>query len=175
MRNQIGCRGSVSSLTPCVPAIANPLRHDSLFRRHLSNIALVDQRVCAVTPDIDLGLNWRTASTEFLENITAICLPKVFGFAGSKWCELSFHRGGWVNTAGHFSGDWQATGLHPIGLLAIGLESPLKLPQPTAKSRTVIRETCRRCSKQRGCGGGDCQRTELSSPSLQSVFQGEEE
>jgi len=97
--------GSVSSLTPRVSAIANPLRHDSLFCRHLSNITLVDQRVCAVTPHIDLGLNWCAASTEFLGNITAICLPKVFGFAGSKWCELRFHRGGWVNTAGHFPGD----------------------------------------------------------------------
>ena len=114
--------GKFSSLTSRVSAIANPLRHDSLFRRHLSNITLVDQRVCGVIPHIDLGLNWCTASTEFLENIAAVCLPKVFGFAGSKWFVLRFHRGGRVNTAGHFSGDWQATGLQPIGLLAIGLE-----------------------------------------------------
>src|ERR1700726_2779471 len=73
----------VASLTAPGSAIANSLRYDGLFRRNLSNITLVDLRVSAVTLHIDLGLDWCTAPTEFLENITAICLAKVLGFAGS--------------------------------------------------------------------------------------------
>jgi hypothetical protein len=88
-----------------VSAIANPLGYDGFFAGHLSNVTLIGQRVSAVARDVDLGLNWRTRSTDFLEKVTAICLPEVFGFAGSKWREFRFHGGGRVNTAGHLSGD----------------------------------------------------------------------
>jgi hypothetical protein len=64
-------------------AIADPARYHRFFRRYLSNAALMDQRVSAVPFNIDLGLDRRSASTDLLENITIICLPKVPGAAAS--------------------------------------------------------------------------------------------
>jgi len=116
-------------------AIANPVRHDDFFRRYLSNVALIDLRVSAVTFNIDLGRNWRRTSTYFLENITLICLSTILGIAGSNAVrrEFRFQRAGWVDAADCLSVDCQTTGLQPIGRFAIGLKCPLKLPQPTAK------------------------------------------
>src|SRR5258707_13198693 len=64
-------------------AIANPLRYHRLFGRYLSNAALMDLRVGAVPFHTDLGLDRRSVSTDLLENITIICLPKVLGAAAS--------------------------------------------------------------------------------------------
>jgi len=64
-------------------AIANPVRYHRFFRRYLSNAPLMDLRVGAVPFNIDLGLDRRSTSTDLLENITIICLPKVLGAAAS--------------------------------------------------------------------------------------------
>src|SRR6476620_8535099 len=64
-------------------AIANTLRYHRFFGRYLSNAALVDLRVAAVPFNIDLGLDRRSVSTDLLENVTIICLPKVLGAAAS--------------------------------------------------------------------------------------------
>jgi hypothetical protein len=132
-------------------AIANPLRYHRFFGRYLSNAALVDLRVAAVPFNIDLGLDRRSVSTDLLENVTIICLPKVLGAAAS-----CLERGEFrpqlqrrVDTAGHLSGNWQTAGLQPIIRLAVGFKCPLELPQPAAKSRTVIREAFGACRQQR--------------------------
>src|SRR5260370_39991498 len=119
----------------------------------------MDLRVSAGSFDIDYALDRRSTSTYFLENIAIICLPKVPGIAGYNFERrqffLEFQRG--IDAAGHLSGDGQAAGLQPIGRLPVGLKCALKLPQPTAESRTVIGETFGPCRKQRACGS-DCQR-----------------
>src|SRR6266852_4033889 len=132
-------------------AIANPVRYHRFFRRYLSNAPLMDLRVGAVPFNIDLGLDRRSTSTDLLENITIICLPKVLGAAASylERSEFRLQLQRWVDTAGHLSVDWQATGLQPIIRLAVGLKCPLELPQPAAKSRPVIREACGACGQQR--------------------------
>src|SRR5712671_7812225 len=132
-------------------AIANPLRYHRFFGRYLSNAALMDLRVGAVPFHIDLSLDRRSASTDLLENITIICLPKVLGAAASciQRGEFRLQLQRRVDTAGHLSVDWQATGLQPIIRLAVGLKCPLELPQPAAKSRAVKGKTCGGCGQQR--------------------------
>src|SRR5258705_2143693 len=92
----------------CLPsarriAIANPLRYQRFFGRYLSNAALMDLSVGAVPFHTDLGLDRRSVSTDLLENVTIICLPKVLGAAAS-----CLERGEFrpklqrrVDTAGH--------------------------------------------------------------------------
>src|SRR5438034_4494911 len=125
-------------------AIANPVRHHRFLGRYLSNVALMDRRVSAVTFDTNLGLDRRGTSTDLLENITVVCLPKVLGITGSHFERREFRLQclRWVDTAGHLPVDWQAAGLQPIIRLTVALKRSLELPQPAAKSRTVIRETC---------------------------------
>src|SRR6266404_7357095 len=100
-------REAALSLTAAAFAIADPLRYDGFFRRYLSNATLINLCISAVILHIDLGLDRYTTFTGSLENITTICLPNVFGFAGSKVgrCEFRFQRGGWIDTASHFSVD----------------------------------------------------------------------
>ena len=88
-------------------AIANPVRYDGFFRRDISNAPLIGLRVSAVILHVDPGLDWYVASTGFAENIAAICLSDIFGFAGSKVGrrEFRFQRGGWIDAAGHLSLD----------------------------------------------------------------------
>ena len=50
----------------------------------------MDRRVSAVTLDTNLGLDRRGTSTDLLENITVICLPKVLGIAGSHFERREF-------------------------------------------------------------------------------------
>ncbi len=87
----------------------------------------MDLRVGAVAFNIDLGLYRRGTPTDLLENIPIICFLKVLGIAGSNperhefRREFPLQRVGWIDTAGHLSGDWQAAGLQPIVGLAVGL------------------------------------------------------
>lgn len=88
-------------------AIADPVRYHGFFRRYLPHLALVDLRVGAVTFDIDLGRDWRRASTDFLENVAISCLVEVAGIAGSNFerCEFRLQRVRWIATAGRLLGD----------------------------------------------------------------------
>ena len=101
-----GWTGREEPLTTAV-AIAHSLSHDSFFGRNLSHFALMDLCVSAVALHVDLGLDWRAASAESLENVTVICVPQVFGIAGAKWerAEFCFDCRAWVDTASNFSVD----------------------------------------------------------------------
>src|SRR6266700_2608204 len=119
-------------------AIADPVRNDDFFRRHFSDLALVNFLVGAITLHIDLGQDRSALAADSLERVAPAFLAEIRRLAQTRKqrTKLCAHRARRVHTAGDFLGNQQAGGLTSIGLLPGGLKRPLELPKSFAENRT---------------------------------------